>query len=296
MGPKMRGLTRKTAVVGSLALAGQIGHLSPSTCAYGASFTLDGSANIQESLTLTNSTYHTTAVGGADIGYGPGKSFPYIISKSYFSTDGAYDITPFIKIKTSALTLPAGHAVSGAELGMYFTDSTYYGGSATRSNYVDLWSVGNAFTPASVNMTTYDGSNAWTDGFSAGLDGYARTGPAGRHLAQLWNTGTAPGGTPSSQINNDLQEYKLFKGPDLDAYLTAQIQAGQDSYFGLTNSDGDGFGLRFVATSDVSWGGFLDNRPYLTVNTAEVPEPASAVVAALGLGATVMARRQRRSA
>jgi hypothetical protein len=278
-------LGRRAAVVGSLALVGGIGQLTPNRADAGV--TLTGVANIQGSNGLTNSTYNTTNTT-------PGtQSFPYWLSRGYFATSGVYEIVPFIKIKTSSVSLPAGHQVSGAELGLYFTDSTYYGGSPTRSDYVDLWSVADEFTPASVNMTTYDGTNNWTDGFTAGIDNYARTGPAGRHLAQLWNTGAAPGGTATNQINNNVQEYKLFKGPTLDEYLTAQILAGKDSYLALTNSNGDGYGLRFVASSDVSWGGFLDNRPYLTINDAPIPEPATGLVM-LGFGATALLRRRRR--
>jgi hypothetical protein len=293
MGPKMCGLTRKAAVVGSLALVGQVGHFGAGGQAAAATVTLDGVNNIQATNGLTNSTYFTTVPPGGDGGFGVGKSFPYMLSKSYFTTDGAYDIVPYIKVKTSTLTLPAGNAVSGAELGLYFTDSTYYGGSPTRSDYVDLWSVQDEFTPASVNMTTYDGTNSWTDGFAAGINGWTRTGPLGRHLAQLWHNPAAPIGTPTSQINDNTQEYKVFKGPDFDAYLTAQILAGKDSYFALTNSSGDGFGLRFVAPSDVSWGGFLDNRPYVTVIDAPVPEPAGAATVVLA-GAAALARRRRR--
>jgi hypothetical protein len=293
MGPKMRGMTRKATVVGSLALVGGVGQLAPNHAE--AATTLDGVANIQATNGLTASTYFTTNTNPlADVGFGVGKSFPYILSKSYYTTNGAYDIVPYIKVKTSAVTLPLGNVVSGAELGLYFTDSTYYGGSATRSDYVDLWSVQDEFTPASVNMTTYDGTNNWTEGFAAGIDGYARTGPVGRHLGLLWNTGAAPLGTPSNQINNDVQEYKLFKGPGLDAYLTTQILAGKDSYFALTNSNGSGFGVRFVAPSHVSWGGFLDNRPYLTVNDAPIPEPG-ACLAVVVLGGAALARRKRRS-
>lgn len=287
MGPKMQGLTRKAAVVGSLALVGQVGQLSPGGRAAATIVTLNGVANMQESNTLTNSTYTTTNTTGGT------QSFPYILSREYFTNSGSYEILPFLKVKTSSVSLPAGHAVSGAELGLFFTDSTYYGGSPTRSDYVDLWSVADSFTPASVSMSKYDGTNAWSDGFDAGVNGFTRTGPAGRHLAQLWNATAAPGGTPANQINNNVMEYKLFKGADLDSYLTTQILAGKDSYFELTNSNDSGFGLRFVASSDLSWGGFLDNRPYLTINTAPVPEPASLFGATLVLGGGLLARRRR---
>src|SRR5688572_29648932 len=111
-------LGRKAAVVGSLALVGGVGYLAPSQA--DAAVTLTGIANIQESNGLTNSTYTTTNTT-------PGtQSFPYMLSRSYYSTSGLYDIVPFIKVKTSAVTLPPGNQVSGAELGMYFTDSTYY--------------------------------------------------------------------------------------------------------------------------------------------------------------------------
>jgi PEP-CTERM motif len=278
-------LRRKAAVVGSLALVGGIGQLAPERAE--AATTLTGVANIQGSNALTNSTYNTTNTT-------PGtQSFPYWISREHSSNSGSYEILPFIRVTTSGVTLPPGEFVSGAELGLYFTDSTYYGGSPTRSNYVDLWSVPDAFTAASVNMTTYNGTNNWTNGFQAGIHGFNRTGPAGSHLAQLWNSGAAPAGTPANQINNNVQEYKLFKGDDLDAYLTQQILAGQDSFFALTNSGDNGEALRWVASSDVSWGGFLDNRPYLTINTA-IPEPATGV-ALLTLGGAALGRRRRRT-
>jgi hypothetical protein len=286
MGLKMCGLTRKAAVVGSLALVGQVGHFGAGGQA-AAAVTLTGVANFQESNTTTSSTYTTTSTT-------PGtQSFPYILTREYFQTNGAYEILPFIKVKTSTYTLPAGNAISGAELGLYFTDSTYYGGSSTRSDYVDLWSVADEFVPASVNMTNYNGANAWTDGFRAGIDGWTRSGPAGRHLALLWHTAAAPVGTPSSQINNNVMEYKVLKGPGLDDYLTTQIQAGKDSYFALSNSNDSGNGLRFVASSDVSWGSFLDNRPYLFLDDAAVPEPTAGAIF-LVAGGIAAGRRKRR--
>ena len=287
MGVGAIGMTKRAAaVVGSLALAGQVGHLAPGGQAQAAVFNLSGVANFQESNGLTNSTYTTTNTAAGT------QSFPHIISREHSSNSGSYEILPFIRINTSDVTLPAGHSVVGAEIGLKFTDSTYYGGSPTRSNYVDLWSLPDQFVPTSVNMTTYDGANAWTNGFQAGINGNARTGPAGSHVAQLWNLAAAPAGTPTNQINDNVQEYKLFKGADLDAYLTQQILAGQDSFFALTNSGDNGEALRFVASSDVSWGGHFDDRPYLTIRT-EVPEPASGI-ALLGLSALATCHRGKR--
>jgi hypothetical protein len=289
-------LGRQAVVVGSLALVGGIGQLAPDR-ASAATITLDGVANIQATNGLTNSTYFTTnTTPGADVGFGPGKSFPHMISREHSSNSGAYEILPFIRVKTSGVSLGAGEFVSGAELGLGYTDSAYYNAGTTdpnRSNYVDLWSVSNAFTPASVNMTTYDGANNWADGFQAGINGYTRVGPTPQaHLAFLWHDDDAPAGTPSNQINDNVQGYKLFKGGNLDAYLTQQILAGQDSYFALTNNGDNGDGLRWVAPSDVSWGGNFDNRPYLTIRT-EVPEPASGL-AVLALGGAALTRRHRR--
>ena len=284
MGASMIVRTKKVAVVGSLALVGGIGQLMPGQ-AGAATINLTGVADFQESNGLTNSTYTTTnTTPGA-------QSFPHLISREHSSNSGAYEILPFIRINTSGVTLPAGEVVVGAEIGLKFTDSTYYGGSPTRSNYVDLWSLPDPFVPASVNMTTYDGTNTWTNGFQAGINGNLRTGPAGSHMAQLWNLAAAPPGTPNNQINDNVQEYKLFKGQDLDAYLTQQILAGEDAFFALTNSGDNGEALRFVASSDVSWGGHFDDRPYLTIRT-EVPEPASGM-ALLGLSGLAMCHRRR---
>jgi hypothetical protein len=278
--------------VGSLALVGGIGQLAPDR-AHAATITLQGVANIQATNGLTNSTYFTTITDGSDGGFGPGKSFPSLISREHSSNSGAYEILPFIRVKTSGVTLGPGEFVSGASLGLFFTDSTYYGGAPDRSNYVDLWSVSNAFTPAAVNMTTYDGTNAWTDGFQAGINGYLRTGPQSQ-LAFLWHTGDAPAGTPGSEINDNVQEYKLFKGDNLDAYLTQQILNGQDAFFALTNNGDNGNALRWVAPSEVSWGGIFDNRPFLTINT-DVPEPASGFVLLAGGVAAMCSRRRRRA-
>jgi hypothetical protein len=279
------GFTSKMAVVGSLALVGQVGQLAPEGQAQGA--TLTGVSSFLEVNTFTNSTYTATNPS-------PGSSsFPYILSREYFTNSGAYEILPFIRVKTSTFAMPAGHQVSGAQLGLFWTDSSY--NSAAHSDFVDLWSVANAFT-SSATMTTYDGANAWTDGFDAGVNGFTRTGPAGRHLAFLWDTdATVPAGTPSNHVINQLQEYKVFEGADFDAYLTQQIELGQDAFFELTNSNDSGFYQRFVATSDVNLGGVFANQPYLVINTAEVPEPTAGAIL-LVIGALTARRCRRRRA
>src|SRR5690606_401108 len=107
----------------------------------------------------------------------------------------------------------------------------------------------------------------------------------------------APGGTPSNQILNGVQEYKIFTSAALADYLTQQIAAGQDAYFQLSIGNGDAKWQRFIATSDdgTYWVGATGNSafanlPYLEL-TYDVPEPAS--LALLGLGGALVALRRR---
>jgi hypothetical protein len=248
--------TAAAAVIGGLTLNRQVGAVP---------FNLTGINHFSESNTFTASTYTSTDPT-------PGSpSFPHIITRE-FTNSGAYEIVPFIRVSLSSV--PAGQQITGAQLGLFFTDSTYFGGAALRQEYIDLWSVKDAFDPATVNMTTYD-SNAthlWSDGFRAGVNHVTRTGPAGSFLSTVWPTQSAPAGTPSAMLNNGADEYKIWSSDQLDDYLTAQHLQGKDAYFELTNSNASGNAYRFVATGDANamFGTHYDaaHQPYLSFEAA----------------------------
>jgi hypothetical protein len=254
---------KRIGAIGSTTVA-IIGGLTVNQRAVGATpMTLTGINHFSESNSLTASTYTTTNPTAGSV------SFPHIISRE-FTNAGAYEIVPHIKI--SLASVPAGQQITGAQLGLFFTDSTYYGGSAGRQEYIDLWAVKDEFTPSSVNMTTYNGTNLWSDGFRAGINHFLRIGPDGAFLSTVWPTNFAPTGTPSSKLNNEADEFKIWSSDQLDSYLTAQHLQGKDAYLQLTNSNASGNSYRFVATGDDngSFGVHYDaaHQPFLSFDAA----------------------------
>ncbi|WP_428939255.1 hypothetical protein [Fontivita pretiosa] len=261
-----------------------VGALAVTSGAIGATSHITGNGNFLE----------VSEGAGGHVGVtqpGTTPSFPYLVFREY--TGSAYDIRVFMKVSLSSI--PAGSIVTGSQLGIFFTDSTY-GTYTVHSDYVDLWSTADEFTQ-NLSFATYDGTNPWTDGFQAGIDGAARTGPAGRHLDNLWFQGAEPPGTPSNKIINQVQEYKVFSSAALDAYLQQQINAGKDAYFALSIGNQAAQYLRFVSTSDDNtyWGNaagpIFFNQPYLDVQY--VPEPAGAVTVLTAAGGALLARRRR---
>ena len=257
-------MKRKKAIgtLGGAAAAMVVGGLGTPTPVGATPLTLTGINSFSESNALTNSTYTNTNLTPGSI------SFPHVISRE-FTNSGAYEIVPFIRIDLSSV--PVGSQVTGAQVGLFYTDSTYYGGAALRQEYIDLWAVNNEFDPATVNMTTYDGTNPWTDGFRAGVHHSLRTGPAGSFMGTIFPTTAAPAGAPSEKLNNNVQEYKIFSSDDLDSYLTMQANLGKDAYFELTNSNGSGNAYRFVATGDDNGNFFgahyaADHQPFLSLD------------------------------
>ena len=290
MGKKMmNGLTPKMAVVGSLALAAH----AP------AAVNLSGLGAFHETAASSGGTVPITDWAAGPAAGDPSISYPYLEVGEYFTAGGVYDSRVFVKVNLSSVVLPANNEVTGAKLGLFWYDSTYGGyHPAHGADNVDLWSTADEFTGA-VNFATYDGANAWMDGPQAGIDGYARTGPAGRHLASLYKGGTEPVGTPSSKVIDLVQEYKIFEGGNLDDYLTAQLVAGKDAYFALSIDNDGGFYQRFISTSDngTYWVGAtglaqFGNQPYLELDFAEIPEPASGL-AILALSSLGLRRRRR---
>lgn len=271
------------SAVAAMALAGQQAWAANTV-------TLSGIGTFYETAAGPNGSIPITDWNVLD-GINPDIAYPYLELQEYWIGSG-FDQRVFIRVDLSSI--PAGNVVTDAKLGLFYFDD-YSSGSP--SDYVDLWSVADPFTGAAT-FNTYDGTNPWTDGAQAGVDGYNRTGPAGRHLATIYHTAGAPAGTPSNQILNGVQEYKIFTSAELADYLTQQIAAGQDAYFQLSIGNGDAKWQRFIATSDdgTYWVGATGgnsafaNQPYLEV-TFDVPEPAS--LALLGLGGALAAMRRR---
>jgi autotransporter-associated beta strand protein len=245
------------AVIGGLALTHRVGAVPA---------VITGNGNIFELSATSSSTYHTTQPGTAP-------SYPYIQFREYFAPGGGFDERIWMKVNLSSI--PAGSAVTNSKLNLAWFSSSY-GTYAPHSDNVDLWSVADEFT-SGANFLTYDGTNPWTDGPQSGIDGYARTGPAGRHLGSLFKLGGEPAGAPSEIVMNSSYsgtpppnynaglgatlEYKSIYDHDrgntakfamdsLDEYLTKQKLAGKDAYFALTIDNGDAKWMQFIATSD----------------------------------------------
>ena len=287
MGNSINALTPKMAIVGALTLA--------------------SGASAATTLTGLNYFYETGATSGGNVAItdwagGPNSSvsYPYLEVGEYYTASGAYDSRIFLKISLGSVSVPGGQKVSGAKLGLGWYDSTYGGYQPAHSDNVDLWSTADEFT-GSLTAATYNGTNSWTDGPQAGINGYLRTGPVGRHLASLYKQGTEPAGTPSNKIINGIQEFKILEGPDLDNYLNAQILAGKDAYLALSIDNDSGYYQRFIATSDngTYWATatglpVFGNQPYLFIDTAPVPEPVG-VGSILVLGGLMVFQPRSRS-
>jgi hypothetical protein len=263
--------------------AAVVGALSVTTGAIGATANITGNGNF----------FEVTEGAGGHVGItlpGTTPSFPYLAFREF--SGSAYDQRVFMRISLSAV--PAGSLITDARLGIHFTDSNY--GGSVHSDYVDLWSVADQFN-GNLSFATYNGSNPWTDGPQAGVSGSDRTGPAGRHLDNLWFQGAEPAGTPSNKIINQVQEYKVFSSAQLNAYLQQQLDLGQDAFFTLSTGNAAAQYLRFVSTSDnnTHWGNtagpIFFNQPYLNVDF--IPEPASAMTAVAAGGILLLRRRRK---
>jgi hypothetical protein len=264
--------------------AGVVGALSVTTGAIGATTHITGNGNF----------FEVSEGAGGHVGItlpGTTPSLPYLVFRE--ASGSAYDVRVFMRVDLSSV--PAGSLITAGQLGIHFTDSNY-GGSA-HSDYVDLWSVADEFD-GNLSFATYNGTTPWTDGAQAGVSGSDRTGPAGRHLDNLWFQGTEPAGTPSSKIINQVQEYKIFSSAELTSYLQQQLDAGRDAYFTLSTGNQNAEWLRFVSTSDdnTHWGNtagpIFFNQPYLDVEF--IPEPSGVLALSGAAGALLLGRRRRR--
>ncbi|HWP40972.1 MAG TPA: hypothetical protein VNL70_08600, partial [Tepidisphaeraceae bacterium] len=243
---------QRTKRILSAAITASVGSIFAATASMlpAATTTITGSANFFQVAAGPGGTIPITDWGG--IPGRPDVAYPELELREWWGgaanipENGAFDQRVFLRINLSQV--PAGSIVTEARFNLFWLD-TYESGA--HSDYVDLWSVADR-VESGANYNTSNGTTPWTDGFIAGVNGYARTGPAGRHLGFLWHSAAAPAGTPSKHIIDLNQEYKEFVSDAgaLEAYLTQQLASTQEANFQLSIGNGNAGWQRFIAASD----------------------------------------------
>ncbi len=195
------------------------------------------------------------------------------ITTRYNSVGSQYELTGFIK-----LSLPELQQVLLTDAVLYL--KTVNRAHANPAHSMVLGFTTDEFDPATLTLTTYDGTNPWTLGNNAGV-----------------NPGTANPPFPNVLVSitevTATDTWYAFQSTELTQYLQQQFDSGKDAYLYITQGKG-GTANEFVNFYGPGETTVANSTPYLQLTYQAIPEPNTLLlIGSIGTSFAFLRRRKK---